>query len=167
MKTKGIDKFSKRLDDIFNQGNPTKAQILDAYNKAVSESQQAPQSKESESNGMFYIDESGPHKESGEKTNFMQIRDLTDEEWMKRPKEEILQLYKNCYNLLIDQVGLKEKSQQAGQNDVKKEKLNDLIDVEKRDTFTSEQNPSGDYDIHIPFVTKKGKKYRLVPTIGK
>jgi hypothetical protein len=52
---------------------------------------------------------------------------------------------------------------EIGQSDIKKEKLNDLIDVEKRDTFTSEQNPSGDYDIHIPFVTKKGKKYRLVP----
>ena len=33
--------------------------------------------------------------------NFMQTRDLTDEEWLKLPKEEILQLYKNCYKLLI------------------------------------------------------------------
>jgi predicted ribosome quality control (RQC) complex YloA/Tae2 family protein len=32
--------------------------------------------------------------------NFMQSRDLTDEEWLKLPKEEILQLYKNCYNQL-------------------------------------------------------------------
>ena len=30
---KGIDKFSKRLDDIFDQGLPTKTQIIDAYNK--------------------------------------------------------------------------------------------------------------------------------------
>jgi hypothetical protein len=34
------------------------------------------------------------------KTEFTQIRDLTDEEWLKLPKEEILQLYKNCYKLL-------------------------------------------------------------------
>jgi ribosomal protein L7/L12 len=36
MKTHGMDKFSQRLDEIFEQGNPTKAQILDAYNKAAS-----------------------------------------------------------------------------------------------------------------------------------
>jgi hypothetical protein len=36
MKTHGMDKFSQRLDEIFEQGNPTKAQILDAYNKATS-----------------------------------------------------------------------------------------------------------------------------------
>ena len=35
MKTHGMDKFSQRLDEIFEQGMPTKAQILDAYNKAV------------------------------------------------------------------------------------------------------------------------------------
>ena len=33
MKTEGIDKFSKRLDEIFDQGMPTKTQIIDAYNK--------------------------------------------------------------------------------------------------------------------------------------
>jgi hypothetical protein len=33
--TAGIDKFSNRLDEIFEQGRPTKAQILDAYNKTV------------------------------------------------------------------------------------------------------------------------------------
>ena len=80
-----------------------KGRFVPEFIQTIIESQQTPQSKE-----------------SGEKTNFVQIRDLTDEEWMKRPKEEILQLLKNCYKLLIDQVGLKEKSQQAGQNDVKK-----------------------------------------------
>jgi hypothetical protein len=35
MKTIGIDKFSKRLDEIFEQGSPTKAQIIDAYNKSA------------------------------------------------------------------------------------------------------------------------------------
>jgi hypothetical protein len=34
------------------------------------------------------------------KTIFMQARELTDEEWLKFPKEEILQLYKNCYAML-------------------------------------------------------------------
>lgn len=29
-----IDVFSDRLDEIFEQGNPTKAQILDAFHKA-------------------------------------------------------------------------------------------------------------------------------------
>ena len=38
MKTPGMDKFSKRLDQIFDQGMPTKAQILDAYNKFASQS---------------------------------------------------------------------------------------------------------------------------------
>ena len=33
MKKEGIDKFSKRLDEIFDQGMPTKVQIIDAYNK--------------------------------------------------------------------------------------------------------------------------------------
>jgi hypothetical protein len=33
--------------------------------------------------------------------NYMKIRELTDEEWMKLPKEEILQLYKNCYKMLM------------------------------------------------------------------
>jgi hypothetical protein len=36
MKTPGIDDFAKRLDDIFDQGMITKAQILDAYNKYAS-----------------------------------------------------------------------------------------------------------------------------------
>lgn len=26
-----------------------------------------------------------------------------------------------------------------------------------------DQQPDGDYDVHVPFVTKKGKKYRLIP----
>ena len=34
MKTKDIDIFSKQLDEIFKQGMPTKAQIIDAYIKA-------------------------------------------------------------------------------------------------------------------------------------
>ena len=34
-KTLGIDDFAERLDEIFAQGMPTKAQIYDAYNKAV------------------------------------------------------------------------------------------------------------------------------------
>jgi hypothetical protein len=34
--------------------------------------------------------------------DYVQIRDLTDEEWLKLPKEEILQLYKNCYKMLTD-----------------------------------------------------------------
>jgi hypothetical protein len=38
--------------------------------------------------------------------NFMQIRELTDEEWLKLPKEEILQLYKNCYAMLQNYIGL-------------------------------------------------------------
>jgi len=38
MKTPGMDKFSERLDQIFEQGMPTKAQILDAYNKFASQS---------------------------------------------------------------------------------------------------------------------------------
>jgi len=36
--------------------------------------------------------------------NYMQMRDLTDEEWLKLPKEEILQLYKNCYSMLNQQI---------------------------------------------------------------
>jgi hypothetical protein len=34
--------------------------------------------------------------------NYFQIRDLTDEEWLLLPKEEILQLYKNCYKMLME-----------------------------------------------------------------
>ena len=34
--------------------------------------------------------------------DFMQMRDLTDEEWLKLPKEEILHLYKNCYKMLLE-----------------------------------------------------------------
>ena len=39
-------------------------------------------------------------KDTTQSANFMQSRDLTDEEWLKLPKEEILQLYKNCYSML-------------------------------------------------------------------
>ena len=38
------------------------------------------------------------------KNNFIQMRDLTDEEWMKLPKKEILQLYKNCYKMLLEYI---------------------------------------------------------------
>lgn len=38
--------------------------------------------------------------EEKQQVNFMQMRDLTDEEWLQLPKEEILQLYKNCYSML-------------------------------------------------------------------
>lgn len=38
--------------------------------------------------------------------NFMQIRELTDEEWLKLPKEEILRLYKNCYSMLQNYIKL-------------------------------------------------------------
>jgi len=40
MKTKGVDNFSKRLDEIFEQGMITKAQIIDAYNKFASQPKQ-------------------------------------------------------------------------------------------------------------------------------
>jgi hypothetical protein len=33
----GVDAFCDRLDNIFEMGNPTKAQIIDAYNKSVAE----------------------------------------------------------------------------------------------------------------------------------
>ena len=39
-----------------------------------------------------------------ETANFYQTRDLTDEEWLKLPKEEILQLYKNCYKMLMQYI---------------------------------------------------------------
>jgi hypothetical protein len=45
-------------------------------------------------------------KKSVEQSNFMQSRELTDEEWLKLPKEEILQLYKNCYSMLKNYIGL-------------------------------------------------------------
>jgi hypothetical protein len=38
--------------------------------------------------------------------NLIQIRDVTDEEWLKLPKEEILQLYKNCYSMLNNYIKL-------------------------------------------------------------
>lgn len=41
-----------------------------------------------------------PQPEKTAEEMFMQFRDLTDEEWLKLPKEEILQLYKNCYQML-------------------------------------------------------------------
>lgn len=44
--------------------------------------------------------------EPEESVNFMQIRDLTDEEWLKLPKEEILQLYKSCYKILMASIAL-------------------------------------------------------------
>jgi len=36
--------------------------------------------------------------------NYMQMRDLTDEEWLKLPKKKILQLYKNVYKMLMDRI---------------------------------------------------------------
>jgi hypothetical protein len=38
--------------------------------------------------------------------HFIQTRKLTDEEWLRLPKEEILQLYKNCYKMLQNYIGL-------------------------------------------------------------
>ena len=45
-KTLGIDDFAERLDEIFAQGMPTKAQIYDAYNKAVDKAYAAQQKSE-------------------------------------------------------------------------------------------------------------------------
>lgn len=39
---------------------------------------------------------------------FMRIRDLTDDEWKALPKEEILQLYKNCYKMLMEFINSKQ-----------------------------------------------------------
>ena len=57
--------------------------------------------------GMEVPDEANPDKLSEKckqpspvKSNFMRVKELTDEEWMELPKEEILQLYKNCYQML-------------------------------------------------------------------
>jgi hypothetical protein len=49
---------------------------------------------------------------NGASERFMQSKDLTDEEWLKLPKEEILQLYKNCYKLLM-QFAQQEQSEQV------------------------------------------------------
>jgi hypothetical protein len=62
--------------------------------------------------------------------NYMKIRELTDEEWMKLPKEEILQLYKNCYKMLIDQV----KSDNEEVIDVSDEDIEDIITGKKPHT---------------------------------
>lgn len=50
------------------------------------------------------------------KTAFMQSRELTDEEWMAMPKEEILKLYKNCYSMLM--VFIKQKEDQPSDEDI-------------------------------------------------
>lgn len=63
------------------------------------------------------------------KFNYMQIRDLTDEEWLKLPKEEILQLYKNCYKMLMDMV----KSQSPSDQPVTDEEIHNFaIDYIKK-----------------------------------
>ena len=54
-------------------------------------------------------------------TNFMQIRDLTDEEWLQLPKEEILQLYKNCYKMLMDFTQKTAEEQTPTDEEIKKE----------------------------------------------
>lgn len=46
-------------------------------------------------------------------TDYMQTRDLTDEEWLKLPKEEILQLYKNVYKMLTDKLKEEKPDQPA------------------------------------------------------
>jgi hypothetical protein len=43
-------------------------------------------------------------KQNPTNANFMQAMELTDEEWLNLPKEEILQLYKNCYGMLMQYV---------------------------------------------------------------
>lgn len=48
-----------------------------------------------------------------EQSNYMKMRDLADEEWLKKPKKEILQLYKNCYDMLMQFVKAKEPSDLA------------------------------------------------------
>ena len=53
--------------------------------------------------------------------NFMQIRDLTDEEWLQLPKEEILQLYKNCYKMLMDFTQKTAEEQTPTDEEIKKE----------------------------------------------
>jgi hypothetical protein len=45
-------------------------------------------------------------KKEGTSVNLIQTRDLTDEEWLELPKEEILQLYKNCYSMLMNYIQL-------------------------------------------------------------
>jgi len=50
------------------------------------------------------------------KTNFMQWQDLTDEEWMALTKEEILQLYKNCYAMLEGMIKGRDKVQPLPDN---------------------------------------------------
>lgn len=49
-------------------------------------------------------------QEQPRQVNFMQMRDLTDEKWLQLPKEEILQLYKNCYQMLQNYIGLSGES---------------------------------------------------------
>ena len=45
-------------------------------------------------------------KEEPTGSNFVRITELTDEEWLKHSKEEILQLYKNCHQMLMNYIGL-------------------------------------------------------------
>ena len=39
---------------------------------------------------------------TGINNDCIQVRDLTDLEWLALSKEEIIQLYKNCYKILTD-----------------------------------------------------------------
>ncbi len=83
----------------------------------------------------WYLLELSEPTQPENQTNFMQIRDLTDEEWLRLPKEEILQLYKNCYTMLEDMIKSRDKIQPLPGN--RKTAEENIIELLNKYTTTS------------------------------
>jgi hypothetical protein len=120
-----IQKFNPmtKTDELIK--SKIKASILKGYERRTDDGLHYITIKDAERAMEKYVSQLKEQiKKEGISVNLIQIRDLTDEEWLKLPKEEILQLYKNCYSMLMNYIKL------SG------EKIEDI------QTFTTTTNPS-------------------------
>ena len=94
-------------------------------------------------------------KEEPTGSNFVRITELTDEEWLKHSKEEILQLYKNCHQMLMNYIGLSgEKTQDirtytSTDGEPTKDIRLDMIEKWAENNCHSRGLFSADYDIRL------------------
>ena len=94
-------------------------------------------------------------KEEPAGSNFVRITELTDEEWLKHSKEEILQLYKNCHQMLMNYIGLSgEKTQDirtytSTDGEPTKDIPDDMIEKWAENNCHSRGLFSADYDIRL------------------
>lgn len=132
MKTPGVDEFSNRLDKIFEMGMPTKAMIIDAFNKCASHPEPQPQEAEKEvSDENDFVQYVTNLLYNAYADGKQQINPDVFDEWVEKEMENMSEFYAS-HNLLARKVS--------------DEIIKPTADIDSIMSWLNDGNIKGDFD---------------------